>query len=133
MSESTSEGKKVTKTKEVVEAKPLNLHQKLLEVKKTVEFLKKEAKNEGQRFNYVSSSQTLLSVREKMNEMGLLLIPSVTNREAKVIGQTEKGGNVIFTELDLTYTWLNVDKPEETLEVKWYGQGLDTGGEKGGG
>jgi hypothetical protein len=33
--------------------------------------------------------------------------------------------------LDLEYTWINADNPEETIVIPFYGQGVDIAGEKG--
>ena len=49
--------------------------ERLLEVRMSVDFLEKKARNEQQKFMYTSSSQVLMAVREKMNELGLMLIP----------------------------------------------------------
>ena len=59
--------------------KGLNIYQKLIEVRKTVPYLQKE--NSGTQYKYVSSSQTLSSVRQKMDEIGLILIPKVTGHK----------------------------------------------------
>ena len=109
------------------EAKKLNLHQKLIEVRKTVEYLKKD--NQGYQFQYVSSSQTIGSLRMAMDEQGVLLIPSVI--ETKTGDHTTKKGNhEYFTQLKMKFIWANAENPEETIECLWYGQGLDDG-EKG--
>lgn len=115
----------------------MNIYQKLVEVRKAVPYLKKEAK--GTQYNYTASSQVLASVREKMNEMGLLIIPKIL--AARVSEQTvehkNKDGEVFkktstyFTELDLEMIWVNAENPEETISVPWYGQGVDIAGEKG--
>jgi hypothetical protein len=115
----------------------LNIYQKLVEVRKWVPYLQKE--NDGNQYKYVSSSQVLANVRVKMDELGLLLIPAITGH--KVSDQTQeyydKDGRVIkrtttyFTELDMTMTWVNVDNPEEKIQITWYCQGVDIAGEKG--
>lgn len=105
----------------------LNLHQKMVEIRRTVEFLKKE--NQGHGFKFVSSSQTLLAVKEKMDELGVLLLPSVDGHT--VSPHTTSGGKSwYFTEIDLEYSWINAEDPKDREVVKWYGQGLDDG-EKG--
>lgn len=111
----------------------MNIYQKLIEVRKTADYLKKD--NAGFQFKYVSSSQTLLALREKMDEMNLLLVPEITDYKwTKLIEGTNSKGNVtidILTELKINYMWINADKPEEILTIGWYGQGIDTNGEKG--
>jgi len=105
----------------------MNIYQKLIEVRRVVPYLKKV--NEGYEYKFVSSSQTLSSLKAKMNELELLLIPSVTSKNVFEV-TTSKGGKQHFTELEIDFTWVNAEKPEEQIISHWYGQGLDTG-EKG--
>lgn len=105
----------------------MNIYQKLIEVRKSVQYLKKDAK--GYSFNYVSSSQTLGTLRGKMDEMGLLLVPSILEDEVRN-HTTAKGNHEYFTKVSIKFTWINAEKPEETIESMWIGQGLDSG-EKG--
>lgn len=105
----------------------MNLHEKLVEIRKTCDFLKKD--KEGFQFKYVSSSQALGALRAKMDELGVLLVPSV--RDVRVTDHVNaKGGHEFFTELWFDFTWINAEKPEDRFTVVVYGQGIDTG-EKG--
>jgi len=102
----------------------LNIYQKLIEVRKVVPYLKKDADGVG--FKCVTSSQVLGVLKEKMDSFGLLLIPKVV--EALVGDHTTKqGGHNYFTQINMIFTWINADNPEEKIECQWYGQGLDTG------
>lgn len=109
------------------------LYEKLLKIKESVEYLQKE--NEGQQYNFVSSSQVISALRKKMNEYKLLLIPEVEEARYNVITEkiSSKGNPTVdlLTELFIHFKWVNVENPQETLIVKWYGQGVDTSGEKG--
>lgn len=105
----------------------LNIFQKLVEVRKTVEYLKKDT--EGYQFKFVSSSQTLGSLRKAMDEYNLLLVPSIFETEIRD-HQTSKGSHEYFTAIKIKFTWINADQPEEKIECDWIGQGLDSG-EKG--
>lgn len=114
----------------------MNIYQKLVEVRKAVPYLQKEA--EGQQYKYVGSSQVLSSVRSKMDELGLLLTVKVLghNVNGETVENTDKYGKIkktttFFTELDLEFTWINAENPEETLTLPFYGQGVDIAGEKG--
>lgn len=115
----------------------LNIHQKLVEIRKEVTYLQKE--NNGAQYKYVSSSQVLLAVREKMDELGVLLVPKITghNLNESAIEYRDKEGHVTkrtttyFTEVDMIYCWVNADNPSEVIECPWYGQGVDIAGEKG--
>ena len=105
----------------------MNLHEKLLEIRKSCPYLKKD--NSGYEYQYVSSSQTLGTLRGKMDELGVLLIPSIESFEIRD-HTTSKGGHNYLTILDMLYAWVDASNPEDNIVCKWTGQGLDSG-EKG--
>jgi hypothetical protein len=105
----------------------MNIYQKLIEVRKSCEYLKKD--NAGFQFKYVSSSQTLGTLRAAMDTHQLLLVPRVTSHETRD-HTTKKGEHEYFTIATMSFTWINAEKPEEQIECPWLGQGLDNG-EKG--
>lgn len=113
----------------------LNIYQKLLEVRKAVSYLKKES--QSSQYQYTGSAQVLASVREKINEQGLLLVPRINDKNllTETIEYTDgnkpKKTTTYFTELSMTMTWVNTDNPSETIECPWYSQGVDVAGEKG--
>lgn len=115
----------------------MNIYQKLIEVRKAVPYLQKE--NSGSQYKYVSSSQVLSTVRQKMDDIGLLLVPEVTSHNVteSIIEQKNDKGDVFkktstyFTELEMTFTWINAEKPDEQIKSNWYAQGVDIAGEKG--
>lgn len=115
----------------------MNIYQKLIEVRKTVPYIQKA--DEGTQYKYTGSSRVLAAVTDKMNELGLLLVPSVTAHKLheSPIEFKDANGNVTkrtttyFTELEMTMTWVNADNPEEKIVSGWYGQGVDIAGEKG--
>jgi len=90
----------------------LNIYQKLLEVRKSVDRLGKDGKNDFAHFKYVSSTMVLKSIREEMNNQGLILKPDIV----------EYIGSSTFY---MTYTWINVDNPEETLVNRWFARADD--------
>jgi len=105
----------------------VNIYEKLIEVRKAVPYLQKEVK--GHQYNYVSASQVLSAVRRRMDEVGLMLIPTITN--TKVTAENDGKRTTYFTELWIDFTWVNAEKPDETVKSSWYGQGIDIAGEKG--
>jgi hypothetical protein len=105
----------------------LNIYQKLIEVRKSVPYLKKES--QGHQYQYTGSSQVLASVRAKMDELGLMLICKVLNHNL-IQGTTSKGAKEYMTELEMEFTWVNAENPEEKIVCPWYGQGVDNS-EKG--
>lgn len=107
--------------------KLLTLYQKLLILQKECNYLKKE--NKGYQFQYVSSSQTLGTIRGKMDELGILLIPKVTGHNI-IEFENQKGNHEFLTEMDIEYTWINAEAPDDVLVCPFYGQGVDNA-EKG--
>lgn len=106
----------------------MNIYQKLIEVRKKVEYLKKE--NKGSQYSYVSSSQVLGNIRKQLDEQNLLLIPSIVSTNVRE-NATKTGTLSYFTELTMNMIWINADKPDEKIEVPFYAQGVDLAGEKG--
>lgn len=115
----------------------MNIYQKLIEVRKAVPYLKKG--NKGEQYSYTSSSQVVAAIREKMDELGLLLIPRIIDKNVRTetVEFKDKNGNVnkktttYFTELTMEFKWINAENPEETMIVPFYAQGVDRAGEKG--
>lgn len=115
----------------------MNIYQKLIEVRKAVPYIQKA--DTGAQYSYTGSSRVLAAVRDKLDELGLLLVPAVTNHNLLLSeiefknesGNPTKRTTTYFTELEMTMTWINADNPEEKIECGWYAQGVDIAGEKG--
>jgi hypothetical protein len=114
----------------------MNLHEKLIEIRKTCAYLKKE--NKGHQYNYVGSSQVLAAIRSEMDNKKVLLIPQVTGKEvtAETVESADKYGNpkktsTYFTELHMLFSWVDAENPEDKIDCTWYAQGVDIAGEKG--
>lgn len=111
------------------EIKELNLFQKIADVKANIDGFTKDAKSYN--YSYVSGSQVLHRIRNKMIENNLLLVPKTSEENYKQIDVTrfnKKAGREITTsefivEMKLTYVWINADKPEEQFEVTFYAVG----------
>lgn len=105
----------------------LNIYQRLSNVRKTCGYIKKE--NEGYQFKYVSSSQTLGHLHNAINENGLILIPEIVSQDLQET-TNQKGNKEFFTKLNMAFTWVNIDNPDEKIVCQWTAQGLDNA-EKG--
>lgn len=107
----------------------LNLYQKIADVKANIEGFTKDTK--GYKYSYVSGSQVLHRIRNKMIEHNLLLVPKTSDENYKQIEVTRFNKNAsrevttseFVVEMKLTYLWINADKPEEQLEVSFYSVG----------
>lgn len=93
--------------------KALNLYQKLVEVRKEVIYIQKDSS--GYNFKYANSTELLGKIRPKMDELGLLLVPTMETFELI----PWKRGNVDtkIPQIQVKYTWINVDNPSETIST----------------
>lgn len=98
----------------------LNLYQKIADVKANIDGFTKDTK--GYNYSYVSGSQVLHRIRNKMIEHNLLLVP-YTEYEEVTETKNAKGKPEHIVKLKLTYKWINADNPQEVLEVPFFAIG----------
>lgn len=101
----------------------LNLFQKIADVKANIDGFTKDT--EGYKYKYVSGSQVLHSIRNKMEEHNLLFVPHIKNahyQEIEVLVKGQKKPNIIVS-LDLIYTWIDADNPTDRFEIPFYAIG----------
>ena len=53
----------------------MNLHQKLVEIRKNIKGFSKDTK--GYDYIFVSGTQILRAIKDKMDELGVLLVPEI--------------------------------------------------------
>lgn len=87
----------------------MNLHEKLIEIRKCVPYLQKDTK--GYKYTYVSGASVLGHIQQKMTELGVLLYPSVSNRAMTI------EGDEYVVEADMIMTWQDAKNPEDKIEV----------------
>lgn len=107
----------------------MNIYQKIVEVRKSIDSFKKDTKGFG--FEYVSGSQVLGKIKSKMDELQLLLVPEIdysTVHWEKHEYKNKKGEEKLdfIVTFKLIYTWINAEKPEEQLKVEWLALGQQT-------
>ncbi|OPL09584.1 MAG: hypothetical protein AVO34_13410 [Firmicutes bacterium ML8_F2] len=102
----------------------MNIYQKIVKVREVAGGFNKDKK--GYDYDYVTGNQILAKVKDKMNELNLLLIPETDIGEWRTYDYTtskgkEKTDFVISGKM--RYVWIDGDS-EERLEVPWayYGQ-----------
>lgn len=106
-----------------MEDKKLNIYEKLLEIRKTVEVLKKENSGDGIKYKYVNEEQILLAIKNKMNELKLLLIPSIEkgsiqSKDFSYVNGLGKDKKEVITQADMTYKWIDIETKEELI-TEW--------------
>lgn len=103
----------------------MNLQQKLVKIRKEIDVFTKDTK--GFNYSYVSGSQVLAKIQDKMNELEVLLYPEMENIQyttfdykqynKKTQNMDDKTDFVVFG--DMQYRWENASNPEETMVIKW--------------
>lgn len=107
----------------------MNIYQKIVEIRKSVEGFSKDTKGYG--YEYVSGNQILRAIKNKMDELGVLLIPSVdyeTLSWQKHEYKNKKGEEKLdfIVQARMTYKWINAEEPTEVIEVPWLMIGQQT-------
>ena len=106
------------------------IHQKLIEIQKSVRALQRDAK--AYNYNYVSGDKLLYFVRPKMDELGLLLLPEVLGVETRDVTyqQWDKGAKAMVEKKEILYvltmrmTWTDTNDGE-TLPQEWKAAGMN--------
>lgn len=98
----------------------MNLHQKLVEIRKSIASLHKDGSSHG--YSYVKGEQLLSKIKEKMDSLEVILMPQVKDQhhstyDYKTANGKEKTDFIVTA--SMSYTWINATKPEQTLEVPW--------------
>lgn len=98
-----------------MEKSKLNIYEKLIEVRKTVEYIEKG--ESGHNFKYAGSSEIIAKIRPAMDGLGLLLVPNIESFE---MIQVQKGA-VINTvpKVVMSFTWINAENPSEQLKTSY--------------
>jgi len=100
----------------------MNLHEKLSEIRKSVEYIQKTEKG-NQGAMYVDPAVLLKKIRDKMNEHNILLVPSVGESKIEQIDAPTKNNPSAKSFLysgEMKYTWLDATDPEQNLGVPWF-------------
>ena len=98
----------------------MNLYQKLVEIRKDVINFSKDTESFG--YKYVSGSQAIAKIREKMDSLGVLLVPEVKSTISSTYDYINAKGKECTDHIvsgEMSYKWINAENPEETLSVPW--------------
>jgi hypothetical protein len=103
---------------------PLNLRQKLAEVRRRIGYVQKRGHNERFNYSYVTAADIAGSVGDLLAQLGVVVIPrleDISYESAAGRSEAARMARVI-----MAYTFADVDSGEEII-AKVAGQGLDAG------
>jgi len=97
------------------ENKSMNIYQRLNAIMEKVSYVQKEEKKVNNQYRFVSHDAVTSAVQPYLVEFGVVPVPTVINRV--------QDGN--RTEVDVRVDFVNMDAPEEKVEVTMFGYGVD--------
>ncbi|AST86251.1 hypothetical protein CIG66_07145 [Ralstonia pseudosolanacearum] len=92
-----------------------NIHQRMLDVMRAVGYVQKEDKKVNGQYTFVSHDAVKAKIRPALIENGILPIPTIKSH-------TQDGNR---TEADVVVKFVNVDKPDDFIEIELFGYGID--------
>lgn len=114
----------------VAAEKPLNIYQKLAQIRKPVEVIQKNKSGYG--YRYVTEDIILAKITGLMNKLGVSLIPNIVPgttevapytysktkvlKDGKVLNETV---NEILIHADMEWHWVNNENPDDRIIVPW--------------
>lgn len=102
--------------------KKLSLLEKLIEVRKEVDYLEKDAKGN---YPYVSGTKLLAKLRPKMDTLGVGLEPAVVGDPSWEVVQMNSKPHFLVS-LKMTMTWTNADNDKDFIKKDWYAIGAQS-------
>lgn len=102
----------------------MNLYQKLVEIQKSVRSLAKDSYANS--YQYVSGSKVLDAVRERMDQLGVLLVPQIDSIENTRIDYQVKNGSKseLLSKVMMTFTWIDAESGDK-LPVPFGANGMN--------
>ena len=117
------------------EIKNLNIYEKLLKITSEMKNVNKNLEVGVGKSSYkaVGEADVLKAVKELEEKYRIYSYPKerkIVDREILETKKTYNGqtteGNQIFMRIETIYKFVNIDKPEESVEITTYGDGVDT-------
>lgn len=95
--------------------KPLNIYQRINEVRKKVWYARKDKEVQGQGYKAVTHDAVTALVRNHLIEQGVLIVPRLTASTIEVIGETKNHTPVIRYAANFAIDFVNCDNPEDRI------------------
>ena len=114
--------------------RPLTLAKKLVNVMAEAGSIVKGGTNKFQNYNYITESDVAKKMQSLFVKHGIFVLANTVAHKATPLTSKDKNGNEkvqMFTQVDIEYTFINADNPEDTYSVRAYGEGMDTGDKAG--
>lgn len=108
----------------------MNLYQRLNEVRKTNDYIKKDKEVKGSGYMAVTHDAVTAALRPDLIKQGVLVVPSLvsgTMRVAETGTKTAKGVPFIRLEAEVQVLFINVDEPSDLMSIIVPAHAIDQG------
>lgn len=103
-----------------IKSDTMNLYQKVNAISNEIGKIAKTGRNTNQGYGFIEQAIVVAIIKPLLTEYGVAIIPSVDKHQVML---KEKGAKII---VDITFTVVNTDKPDETIICHWVGEGDDS-------
>lgn len=106
---------------------PLNIYQRINEVRKKVNYAKKDKEVAGQNYKAVTHDAVTALVRNHLIDQGVLIVPRLISSVMNEVGKTAKGSTIYRYEGKYEVDFINCDSPEDRITVPGEAHANDSG------
>lgn len=104
---------------------PMNIYQRINEVRKKVEYIQKDASVQG--YRAVTHDAVTALVRQHLIDNCIVIVPEVRKSRTEVVGQTQNNNPIYRYEAKFVIHFVNGDKPEDRISLRTEAHANDTG------
>ena len=105
---------------------PLNVYQRLNEIRRKVGYIQKDAKVQG--YKAVTHDMVTSEIRQHLIDFGVMIVPHlITSSVIDTGAMTSNGTPIIRYEATYNIDFVNIDTPEDKVTVEMEGHALDQG------
>lgn len=106
---------------------PLNIYQRINEVRKKVSYVQKDKRIDGQNYLAVTHDAVTAMLRNHLIEQGIVVVPRMISSDVIEIGKTQKGAPVIRYAARYEIDFVNCDDPHDMVTVSGESHANDSG------
>jgi len=103
-----------------------NLYQKLVDIMSEMSTVEKKGHNKYSDYDYIRESDVSTKLQQILVKHNVFIFSSITSAETTSV-TTKKGDPALLSSVNIEYTFVNADNPEERFSVMAAGDGTDTG------
>lgn len=105
----------------------LNIYQRINEVRKKVNYAKKDKEVSGQGYRAVTHDAVTALLRNHLIDQGVLIVPRLISSQMIEVGKTQKGSTIYRYEGKYEVDFVNCDTPEDRITVPGEAHANDSG------